>query len=115
MLLKILGYLLIDAEDYGIYEFKSNLKLQKDCIRTVINDNKILKYNIFNEAVFIKYAKNTDLKYVLITYQFTSVMAAQNGDFKDSKISHNYRIEPTSNFDTSRLKEIDFVTLKFAK
>ena len=107
------GYILIDYEDFGIYEFKINTNKQKDDIRTVLFDKELLQYKIFNEEIFIKYIKNENGKYDMVSYNFDNSFEALNGNFKGSVFINKCRIEPTLYFDNSKMSKIDLTTYKF--
>jgi len=109
------GYILIDQEDFGIYEFKINTNLQKDDTRTVVLNNELLKYKILNEEIFIKYSKNENGKYDLVSYNYDSSFHSLNGNFKGYAFLNKCRIEPTLYFDISKTKKIDLTTYKFTK
>lgn len=107
------GYILIDYEDFGIYEFKINTNIKEEDIRTVLLDDELLKYKIFNEEIFIKYNKNENGKYDLVTYKYDSSLQSLNGNFKNYVFLNKCRIEPTLYFDNSKSKKIDLTTYKF--
>lgn len=107
------GYILIDYEDYGIYEFKINTNIQKEDTRTVLLDDQLLKYKILNEEIFIKYNKNESGKYDLVSYNYDSSLQSLNGNFKGYVFLNKCRIEPTLYFDNSKSKKIDLTTYKF--
>lgn len=107
------GYILIDQEDFGIYEFKINTNIQKDDTRTVVLDNELLKYKILNEEIFIKYNKNENGKYDLVSYNYDSSFHSLNGNFKGYAFLNKCRLEPTLYFDISKTKKIDLTTYKF--
>jgi hypothetical protein len=109
------GYILIDYEDFGIYEFKLNTNLEKDNIRKVVLNEELLKYKILNEEIFIKYNKSEIGKYDLVSYNFDSTLQALNGDFKNYVFINKCRIEPTLTFDNSKIKKIDLTTYKIIK
>lgn len=109
------GYILIDYEDFGIYEFKLNTNLENDDIRKVVHNEEVLKYKILNEGIFIKYNKNEKGKYDLVSYNFDSTLQSLNGDIKNYIFFNKCRIEPTSNFDNSHTKKIDLTTYKIMK
>lgn len=107
------GYILIDYEDFGIYEFKINTNIQKEDTRTVLLDDELLKYKILNEEIFIKYNKNESGLYDLVSYNYDSSLQSLNGYFKGYVFLNKCRIEPTLYFDNSKSKKIDLTTYKF--
>ena len=109
------GYIIVDNKDFGIYEFKINTNKQKDDIRTVVLNNKLLKYKILNEEIFIKYNKNKNGKYELVTCNFDSSLESLNGFFKGHLVTNKCRKEPTLPFDNSNAKRIDLTTYKIIK
>jgi hypothetical protein len=109
------GYILIDYEDFGIYELKINTKQQEKDFKVVVFNDEILKYKILKEEIFIKYSKNIDGKYELITYNFDSWLQALNGNFKGYVFKNKCRKEPTLYFDSSKTKKIDLTTYKFTE
>ena len=109
------GYVLIDYEDYGIYELKINTKQQKNDIKVVVFNDELFKYKILNEDLFIKYNKNENGKYDLISYNFDSSIQSLNGNFKNYIITNKCRKEPTFSYDISNTKKIDLTTYKFTK
>jgi hypothetical protein len=109
------GYMLIDVEDFGIYEFKLNTNVEKDDVRKVVLNEEILKYKILNEEIFIKYNKNENGKYDLVSYNFDSTIQSLNGNFKNYVFINKCRIEPTLNFDNSKAKKIDLTTYKIIR
>lgn len=109
------GYILIDYEDFGIYEFKLNTNIETDDIRKVLLNEELLKYKILNEEIFIKYNKNEIGKYDLVSFNFDSTLQSLNGDYKNYVFINKCRIEPTLNFDNSKTKKIDLTTYKIIK
>jgi hypothetical protein len=107
------GYVLIDYEDYGIYELKMNTKQQKNDIKVVVFNGELYKYKILNEDIFIKYNKNENGKYDLVSYNFDSSIQSLNGNFKNHVITNKCRKEPTLSYDISNIKKIDLTTYKF--
>lgn len=109
------GYILIDYDDFGIYEYKINTNKEKGNIRKVVFDDEILKYKILKEEIFIKFDKNIKGKYELVSYNFDSWIEALNGDFKGYVFKNKCRKEPTLYFDSSKTKKIDLTTYKFVQ
>lgn len=109
------GYLIIDIDDYGIYEFKCITSIDKKNKRNVIFKNNIINFRILNEESFIKYNKNENGKYELVTYKFDSELLTLDGYFKDSIFTNKCRKETTFTFDDSKTKKIDLSTYKLIK
>lgn len=109
------GYIIVDFEDFGIYELKMNTKQQKNDIKVVVFNDELFKYKILNEDVFIKYNKNENGKYVLVSYNFDSSIQSLNGSFKNHIITNKCRKEPTFSYDVSKAKKIDLTTYKFVQ
>ncbi len=109
------GYIIVDYEDFGIYEFKMNTKQQKNDIKVVVFNDELFKYKILNEDIFIKYNKNENGKYDLVSYNFDSSIQSLNGSFKNYVIINKCRKEPTFSYDISNTKKIDLTTYKFTK
>ncbi|MFD2908297.1 hypothetical protein ACFSX9_06070 [Flavobacterium ardleyense] len=106
------GYILIDDEDYGIYEFSCKTTSNEKNKRNLVLNDKIINYKILNEESFIKHNKNENNKYELVTYRFDSQLKSLDGYFKGSIITNKYRKEPTFAFDASKAKKIDLTTYK---
>lgn len=109
------GYILIDFEDYGIYEFSCKSTIDKKNKRNLVFNEKIINYKILNEESFIKNNKNENGKYELVTYRFDSQIQSIDGFFKGSIIKNKFRKEPTFPFDTSKTKKIDLSSYELVK
>ncbi len=109
------GYLIVDIEDFGIYEFNCLSSIDKKNKRNVVIKDNIINFKILNEESFIKYNKNESGKYELVTYRFDSQLQVLDGYFKNSIFTNKCRKEPTLSFDFSKIKKIDLATYKIIK
>lgn len=106
------GFLIIDMDDFGIYEFKVNTNTNKN-IRNVVFKDEILNFKIINEESFVKYIKNEDNEYELIKYSYDIEFNSINGKFKDAKFINKYRKETTNPFNNDKLFKLNTATYKF--
>ena len=104
------GFLIIDMDDFGIYEFKVNTNKN---IRNVVFKDEILNFKIINEESFVKYIKNEDNEYELIKYSYDIEFNSINGKFKDAKFINKYRKETTNPFNNDKLFKLNTATYKF--
>lgn len=109
------GFLIIDCEDYGIYEFSCKTTIDKRNKRNILFKDDIINFRILNEESFIKYRKNENGKYELITYKFDSQLLTLDGYFKGIIFTNKCRKEPTFSFDYNNIKKIDLSTYKLIK
>lgn len=109
------GYFIIDIDDYGIYEFRCITTIDDKNKRNVVFNSNIINYRILNEECFIKYHKNENGKYELVTYNFDSELLTLDGFFKNSKIKNKCRKESTYPFEITDTKKIDLSTYQLIK
>jgi hypothetical protein len=81
----------------------------------VVFNDELFNYKILNEDLFIKYNKNENGKYDLVSYNFDSSIQSLNGNFKNYIITNKCRKEPTFSYDISKTKKIDLTTYKFTQ
>ncbi|TDP58181.1 hypothetical protein [Flavobacterium dankookense] len=93
------GYIIVDKDDFGIYELQMNLTKNKsntvDCL--IVDDKAQQSYFIENETLFYSFKKN-DLKYELVTSKYDLIFTQTKGNFKGNKFTNKFRIESTSDF-----------------
>jgi hypothetical protein len=109
------GYIIVDAADFGLYEFSCKSTIDKKNKRNLVFKNKIINFKIIHEESFIKYNKNENGKYELVNYSFDSQLEVLDGSFKNSIFINKCRKEPTLPFDASKMKKIDLLTYKLIK
>ena len=107
------GYMIVNIEDFGLYEFSCKAAKDDKNKRNLIFKDKIINFKILNEESFTKYSKNINGKYELVTYRFDSQLQILDGYFKGSVFTNKCRKEPTLLFDFSNTKKIDLLTYKF--
>ena len=107
------GYLIIDRDDFGLYEFSCKTITDNKSKRNLTLNGKIINFKILNEESFIKYFKNSKGKYELISYSFDSELHVLDGYFKNSIFTNKCRKEPTNPFNAPNLKKINLLTYKF--
>lgn len=101
------GYLIVDKEDFGVYELQMNLiKNKSNTASCLIFDDKTQQtYLVEDESLFYSFKKN-DTKYELVTSKYDINFIQTKGNFKNKKFNNKYRIEGTSNF--SDIKAVKF-------
>lgn len=102
------GYLIVDKEDFGIYELQmslvSNKSNQYSCI--IFDEKTQQSYSVFEEKLSYSFFKN-DNKYELLTSKYDMTFSQTKGNFKGQKFSNIYRIESTPNFVDSKAIKFD--------
>jgi len=109
------GYIIVDYDDFGLYEFSCKSTIDDKNKRNIIFRDKIINFKILFEESFIKYTKNENGKYELVTYSFDSQLQILDGTFKGNIFKNICRKEPTIPFDASTTKKFDLLTYKILK
>jgi len=105
------GYIIVDKNDFGVYEFKAEVSLKKNK-RNLVLENEILNFQIITETNYIKYKKNINGNYDLVKYAYDSELKVLNGYFKNRIFINKCRKELTPYFDTSTTVFFDATTYK---
>jgi hypothetical protein len=105
------GYIIVDKNDFGVYEFKASISLKKNK-RNLVLDNEILNFQIVNENSYIKYDKDKNGNYELVKYAYDCELKILNGYFKNKILINKCRKELTPYFDTSSTVLFDVSTYK---
>ena len=109
------GYIIVDIDDFGLYEFSCKTINDNKNKRNLYFKDKIINFKVINEESFIKYTKNENGKYELLNYSFDSQLQVLDGYFKKSIFTNKCRKEPTFSYDISNIKKIDLTTYKFTQ
>jgi hypothetical protein len=109
------GYIIVDYDDFGLYEFSCKSSIDIKNKRNIIFKDKIINFKILFEESFIKYSKNENGKYELVTYSFDSQFQILDGTFKDKIFKNTCRKEPTLPFEASKTEKFDLLTYKILK
>ncbi|WP_298151563.1 hypothetical protein [Flavobacterium sp.] len=95
------GYIMIDKEDLGVYEFSAQISSGQNYKRNLALHDEILNFQILNESSYIRYEKNENGNYDLVKYAYDCGLKALNGHFKNAVFVNKCRKEPTPDFDAS--------------
>lgn len=105
------GYLIVDKDDFGVYEFWAEIRQMNNRRNLVFND-QIINFQTLSETSYIKYNKNEAGSYDLVNYAFDCKLKVLNGDFKDKIFINTCRKEVTPPFDGSKSVSFDVITYK---
>jgi len=107
------GYILVDFEDYGIYEMEFSIPTNKKYTRNLMYKDKVIDFKIIQEKGFLKNSKNIDGKYNLIQYSFESNLDVLNGDFKNKKFINKCYKEPAPSINSNDFQKFSLFTYSF--
>jgi hypothetical protein len=105
------GYLIVDREDFGIYELEMKLSPHSSNIGVtyLFTEKQNLSYSINEDNVFYSMSK-IDNQYVLNWARFNFTATHTKGDFKDEKFICKLRVEATPDFLDDKMYKFDFMS-----
>lgn len=106
-----MGFLTVDVNDYGFYEF--SLKLIENASNTKTVKTKSLPnikqlFVIKNEEFYIKYVKLDD-EYVFDYSTHDIAYLQKEGNFKNRLFVNSWKLETTPSFESNNLVKLDFL------
>lgn len=103
------GYLIVDKQDFGIYEFESRLKDSKPRfvnLHTNLSNTKSATFKIDTETYKFKYTKESD-SYLLAYSSKNTTFTAEKGQHKNMRFTATTQVERTVDFGDRNLKSFD--------
>lgn len=105
------GFLTVDVNDYGFYEFSSKLIESSSNVKTVQTKSlpKIRQlFVVKNEVFYIRYVKIND-DYIFDYSVHDIAYFQKEGNFKNRLFVNSWRIETTPSFESNNLVKLDFL------